>query len=246
LKSPGVNPIPFAVPVFLDERVSAVRESVRAGFCIPYPQIKWRAVVAEDQNESEVTQQAQSSGAEADVQDAGPYDVVDGGEHLQAEIEKLQSELVEIKEQSLRVAAEAQNQRRRAERDVENAHKYALEKFAAALLPVADNLERSLEAADKTNEALKPVLDGVDLTHKGLIDILTKFQVVQVNPVGEPFDPQVHQAMTLLDNPNVEPNTVLHVMQKGYTLNGRLLRPAMVVVSKGAPQDAPKKIDESA
>jgi len=228
LKSPGVNPIPFAVPVFLDERVSAVRESVRAGFCIPYPQIKWRAVVAEDQNESEVTQQAQSSGAEADVQDAGPYDVVDGGEHLQAEIEKLQSELVEIKEQSLRVAAEAQNQRRRAERDVENAHKYAL------------------EAADKTNEALKPVLDGVDLTHKGLIDILTKFQVVQVNPVGEPFDPQVHQAMTLLDNPNVEPNTVLHVMQKGYTLNGRLLRPAMVVVSKGAPQDAPKKIDESA
>lgn len=166
----------------------------------------------------------------------------DDGEHLQAEIEKLQAELTEIKEQSLRVAAEAQNQRRRAERDVDNAHKFALEKFANALLPVADNLERSLDAADRTNEALKPLLEGVELTHKGLIDALAKFNVEQLNPVGEPFDPQVHQAMTMLDNPDVEPNTVLFVMQKGFTLNGRLLRPAMVAVSKGVA----KKIDENA
>lgn len=175
-----------------------------------------------------------------DVLDAGFG--ADSGEHLQSEIEKLQAELTEIKEQSLRVAAEAQNQRRRAERDVENAHKFALEKFANALLPVADNLERSLEAADRDNEALKPLLDGVELTHKGLIDTLAKFNVEQLNPVGEPFDPQVHQAMTMLDNPNVEPNTVLFVMQKGFTLNGRLLRPAMVAVSKGVA----KKIDENA
>src|SRR5690606_23825964 len=131
---------------------------------------------------------------------------------------------------------------RRAERDVENAHKFALEKFAAALLAVPDNLERSLEVADRGNESLKPLLDGVELTYKGLMATLAKFQVEQLNPVGEPFDPQVHQAMTIVENPDTEPNTVLHVMQKGYTLNARLLRPAMVVVSKGAT----KKIDESA
>lgn len=166
----------------------------------------------------------------------------DGGEHLQAEIEKLQAELAEIKEQSLRVAAEAQNQRRRAERDVENAHKFALEKFAGALLAVADNLERSIEAADRANEVVKPLLEGVELTYKGLLDTLARFQIAQLNPVGEPFDPQLHEAMTMVDNPNVEPNTVLFVMQKGYTLNGRLLRPAMVAVARGAA----RKIDENA
>ena len=192
--------------------------------------------MAEEQIESTMNPQEVVAAEAVEAQDG------DSGEHLQAEIETLQQELAEIKEQSLRVAAEAQNQRRRAERDVENAHKFALEKFAGALLAVADNLERSLDAADRSNETLKPLLDGVDLTYKGLIDTLTKFQVEQINPVGEPFDPQVHEAMTMLDNPNTEPNTVLHVMQKGYTLNGRLLRPAMVVVSRGAA----KKIDESA
>ncbi|MET0377866.1 MAG: nucleotide exchange factor GrpE [Spongiibacteraceae bacterium] len=198
--------------------------------------------MADEQFQSDVNPAAPAD----DVPSADAFGVgtfgADSGEHLQAEIEKLQSELAEIKDQSLRVAAEAQNQRRRAERDVENAHKFALEKFANALLPVADNLERSLDAADRDNEALKPLLEGVELTHKGLIDALAKFQVEQLNPVGEPFDPQVHQAMTMLDNPNVEPNTVLFVMQKGFTLNGRLLRPAMVAVSKGVA----KKIDENA
>ncbi len=198
--------------------------------------------MADEQIESAVDPLAKQQAEPVDdMQDAGAFGT-DNGEHLQAEIEKLQAELTEIREQSLRVAAEAQNQRRRAERDVENAHKFALEKFANALLPVADNLERSLEAADRDNEALKPLLEGVELTHKGLIDALAKFNVEQLNPVGEPFDPQVHQAMTMLDNPDVEPNTVLFVMQKGFTLNGRLLRPAMVAVSKGVA----KKIDESA
>jgi molecular chaperone GrpE len=192
--------------------------------------------VSEQQIESTVSPEAEASFEAADAVGA------DNGEHLQAEIEKLQQELAEIKEQSLRVAAEAQNQRRRAERDVENAHKFALEKFAGALLAVADNLERSIDATDRGNEAIKPLLEGVELTYKGLIDTLARFQVAQLNPVGEPFDPQVHQAMTMIDNPDAEPNTVLHVMQKGYTLNGRLLRPAMVVVSKGAA----KSIDANA
>ncbi len=191
--------------------------------------------MAEQDIESTDTLQADAATDTVDL-------AADGGEHLQAEIEKLQSELAEIREQSLRVAAEAQNQRRRAERDVENAHKFALEKFAGALLAVADNLERSIDAADRGNESIKPLLDGVELTYKGLVDTLSKFQVAQLNPVGEPFDPQLHQAITMLDNPDTEPNTVLHVMQKGYTLSGRLLRPAMVVVSKGAS----KSIDEKA
>ena len=130
--------------------------------------------------------------------------------------------------------ADAQNSRRRAEKDIESAHKYALEKFAGELLAVVDNLDRAMAAADTTNEALKPLLEGVELTHKQLVDVLKKFNVMQIDPQGEPFDPQLHQAMTMVESPDAEPNTVIDVMQKGYQLNGRLLRPAMVVVSKPA------------
>ena len=161
---------------------------------------------------------------------------------LQAQIEQLQQQVADAKEQTLRAAAEAQNVRRRAEKDVENAHKFALEKFAAALLPVADNLERTLEVADRNNDAVKPLLEGVELTHKSLLDALKKFQVEQIDPLGAPFDPQFHEAVSMVDNPAAEPNSVLHVMQKGFTLSGRLLRAAMVVVAKGSA----KKVDETA
>ncbi len=161
---------------------------------------------------------------------------------LQAQIEQLQQQLADAKEQTLRAAAESQNVRRRAEKDVENAHKYALEKFAAALLPVSDNLERTLDVADRNSEAVKPLLEGVELTHKSLLDALKKFQVEQIDPLGAPFDPQFHEAVSMVDNPAAEPNSVLHVMQKGFTLSGRLLRAAMVVVAKGSA----KKIDETA
>ena len=132
--------------------------------------------------------------------------------------------------------------RRRAEKDVESAHKFALEKFAGSLLAVADNLERTLESANRDDEAIKPFLEGVELTHKSFLDVLERFEVKQVNPVGEPFNPELHEAVSILDNPHVEPNTVLHVMQKGYTLNGRLLRAAMVVVAKGEA----RRVDTSA
>ncbi|MDB6062997.1 MAG: nucleotide exchange factor GrpE [Verrucomicrobiaceae bacterium] len=161
---------------------------------------------------------------------------------LQAEIEQLQQQLADAKDQTLRTAAEAQNVRRRAEKDVESAHKYALEKFASSVLSVADNLERTLEVADRSNEALKPLTEGVELTSKTLFDALTRFHVEQVDPLGAPFDPAFHEAVAMVENPAAEPNTVLQVMQKGYTLNGRLLRAAMVVVAKGTP----KKIDENA
>ncbi|MFT7389028.1 MAG: molecular chaperone GrpE [Candidatus Endobugula sp.] len=143
----------------------------------------------------------------------------------------LSEEIISLKEQVLRAHADAQNARRRAEQDVEKARKFALEKFVSDLLPVADNLERAITAGDAENETQKAVLDGVALTLKSLQDALKKYKVEVVDPAGEPFDPQLHQAMTMVPNPDMEPNTVMDVFQKGYTLNGRLVRPAMVVVS---------------
>lgn len=156
---------------------------------------------------------------------------------LDARIAQLQSDLEQARDRALRAQADAQNAKRRAEQDVEKARKYALERFAGELLPVVDNLERALEAASGDDEAIKPIADGVELTLKSFLDVLRKFQVEPVDPAGEPFDPQRHQAMGMIENPDAEPNTVLTVMQKGYTLNARLIRPAMVVVSKAPAGD---------
>lgn len=153
---------------------------------------------------------------------------------LQEEIENLKNELTQAKEQSLRVQAEMQNVRRRAQQDVEKAHKFGLEKFVGDLLPVADNLERTVSAASEDKADLQTLVEGVELTLKSLMDALKRQQVETVNPEGEPFDPQFHQAMAAVENRDVEPNTVLNVYQHGYTLHGRLVRPAMVVVSKTA------------
>ncbi len=137
------------------------------------------------------------------------------------------------KDDLLRVKAEMQNLRRRTEQDVEKAHKYGQEKFSTELLAVMDNLERSLEAAsDSEDEVVKSLHEGVDLTLKNFVDCFSKFNIETVDPLGEPFDPQLHQAMSIQENAETEPNTVIAVMQKGYTLHGRVIRPAMVVVSK--------------
>ena len=145
---------------------------------------------------------------------------------------RMEEELTMAKDEALRAQADAQNAMRRAEQDVEKARKFALERFCSELLPVVDNLERALEATAGDQEILKPIAEGVELTLKSFLDALKKFNVETVDPEGEPFDPQFHQAMSMVENPDVEPNTVIAVMQKGYTLNGRLIRPAMVMVSK--------------
>lgn len=155
-------------------------------------------------------------------------------------VAQAQAEVAEVKDQMLRIQAEMQNVRRRAELDVEKAHKFAVEKFASEMVTVVDNLERGLAAAPE-EEATKAIRDGMAMTLDGLINGLARFKVEQVNPEGEPFNPELHQAMSMIENPDLAPNTVMAVMQKGYTLNGRLLRPAMVMVSKGASQ-----IDENA
>ncbi len=143
-------------------------------------------------------------------------------------LEETLSKIVDLEDQMLRERAETQNIRRRVQKDVENARKFALEKFVSELLPVIDNLERALEASGD----VAAVKEGIELTLKSFLDVLAKFQVEALDPLGEPFDANFHQAMTMVLNPDMEPNTVMDVMQKGYTLNGRLMRPAMVVVSK--------------
>lgn len=147
-------------------------------------------------------------------------------------VAKLEEELTAARDAVLRAQADAQNVVRRAEQDVEKARKFALERFCAELLPVVDNLERALETTTGDNEIVRPIAEGVQLTLKSFQDALKKFHIEAVDPAGEPFDPQLHQAMSLVENGAVEPNTVIAVMQKGYTLHGRLVRPAMVMVSK--------------
>ena len=161
-------------------------------------------------------------------------------EALMAELAAAQAEAAELKDQMLRIQADAQNVRRRAEADVEKAHKFGQEKFSRELLSVLDNLERAL-AASPEDEATKALRDGVDMTLQGFVSTLAKFNVEAIDPQGETFNPEQHQAMAMQENADFPPNTVMAVMQKGYSLHGRLLRPAMVMVSKGAPS-----IDENA
>lgn len=160
-------------------------------------------------------------------------DVVDTRDERITELEaQLQEAAQRERDSVMRARAEADNIRRRAEQDVEKAHKFALEKFSNELLPVIDNLERALDLADKSNPELTSMIEGIELTLKSMLDVVRKFGVEQVGEVNVPFNPEVHQAMTLMESEQHEPNHVMMVMQKGYTLNGRLIRPAMVAVSK--------------
>jgi molecular chaperone GrpE len=136
-------------------------------------------------------------------------------------------------EQMLRIQAERDNMVRRIERDVENAHKYALEKFVSELIPIVDSLELSLSSVAQPDKLAESVLEGVNLTLKMFYTAMEKFAIKQVNPVAEAFNPEFQQAISMQIDTKVAPGTVLSVLQKGYTLNERLIRPALVVVSKG-------------
>lgn len=179
----------------------------------------------------EVEEPESDDAAEAAENDAGDED--EDVDALKVELEVAREEAAGAREQALRMAAEAQNVRHRAEKDVEKARKFGLERFAGDLLPIVDNLERAMDAARGEGDDIKAIVEGIELTHRSFMDVLAKHNIEAVNPVGEPFDPQFHEAMSMVSNPDVEPNTVVDVMQKGYTLNGRLLRAAMVVVAKG-------------
>lgn len=177
----------------------------------------------------------------------GPEQETTSDEDLAARVSALEEQLAAAQDQVLRAAADVQNARRRAEQEIEKAHKFGLERFATELLPLLDSLERGMELSDANDPAIKPMREGMELTLKMFTDTLARFQIAAVDPDGEPFDPDLHQAMAMEERDSVEANTVIRVFQKGYTLNGRLLRPAMVVVSK-PPSDRPESpsIDEKA
>ena len=172
-------------------------------------------------------------------------DAATSGDDLATRVQVLEEQLAAAQDQSLRVAADLQNVRRRAEQDVEKAHKFALEKFASDLLPIVDSLERGLDLSNPDDESIRPMREGIELTLKMFADTLKRYHLEAIDPHGQPFNAEHHQAMAMQESADVEPNSVLKVFQKGYQLNGRLLRPAMVVVSK-APSPATPSIDEQA
>ncbi|MDD9154927.1 nucleotide exchange factor GrpE [Aliivibrio sp. S4TY2] len=184
--------------------------------------------------EAVVEEHVEAVGSEADVEWNETAE-----ESQEAKIAELEAALLasqaQLKEQQdavLRAKAEEQNVRRRAEGDIDKARKFALKKFAGELLPVIDNLERALESGDKESEAAKALLEGVELTLQTFISTIEKFGLTVINPVGEAFNPELHQAIGMQASPDHESNTVMIVMQKGYTLNEQVLRPAMVMVAQ--------------
>lgn len=198
--------------------------------------------------------------------EAAPRADDDGAPDLQAALEAAQDEVASLKDAALRAQADVENMRRRAARDVENAHKFALERFAESLLPVIDSLEKSVESLQLVSErqaanaegttgqpvdslqmpdesaaeaADAAVSEGVGLCLKLFLDTLARNGIEQVDPLGEPFDPSRSEAMAMVENPDAEPNSVMEVMQKGYALNGRLVRAAKVIVAKAPAAAAP-------
>ncbi len=176
-------------------------------------------------------QQTESHGLKEDEGDLGAEETKADGAGSSA-LDETSEELTKVKDQLLRTVAEMENVRRRAQRDVENAHKFAVEKLLSDLLPVIDSLEKAVEAA-KTTENPDSMAEGIRLSLKLFVSTLEKAGIAIVDPLGEPFDPQLHEAMAMVPNPDAEPNSVMDVMQRGYTLNGRLVRAAKVVVVKG-------------
>lgn len=160
------------------------------------------------------------------------------GDDLAAKLAEAEARAREHWDQLLRTRAEMDNLRRRTERELENAHKFALERFAQELLAVRDSLEMGLAAAQDESADVASLREGTELTLKMLISLMEKFAIREIHPLDEPFDPEKHQAMSMLEAPDKAPNTVINVMQKGYTLNDRLIRPAMVVVSKAGGETA--------
>nr|WP_254442892.1 MULTISPECIES: nucleotide exchange factor GrpE [unclassified Marinobacterium] len=183
--------------------------------------------------ESQVDETAEENLVEPEVVETKELTVESLQEELaaaNATIAELQKQLAELEP---RAQAEIANQRRRAEVEVDKARKFAVEKFAEELLPVIDSLERAIEASQVEDEVVKPLREGVEMTHKMFIDGVAKFNLEVINPEGEAFNPEHHQAMSMVEAEGAAPNSVIAVMQKGYLLNGRLVRPAMVMVAKG-------------
>jgi len=207
----------------------------------------------DDQTNPQASEQESAESIVSDVHEAEEsIDVPENADFLdvQNQIDSLQSKLefadkkaADNWDQVLRIKAEMENLRRRTRLDVENAHKFALEKFVRDLIPVVDSLELGNKAATGDSEQVVKFREGGELTLKQFVSVLEKFQCVQIDPLGEMFNPDFHQAMAMQPSANAEPNSVIEVFQKGYLLNDRLVRPALVIVAQAT--DA-VKIDEQA
>jgi len=158
-----------------------------------------------------------------------------GHEEIQALLEDARAKADKHFDQLVRLQAEMDNLRKRTKRDLESAHKFAMEKICQEMLPVRDSMEMGLMATEAETADLDTIRQGVDLTLQMFASMMDKFSMLQVNPEkGDKLNPELHQAMSMQEDAEVEPNTILTVVQKGYTLNGRLMRPAMVIVAKAA------------
>ena len=176
--------------------------------------------------------------SDAEVAAEEPEDPATTIAALNVALEAAQAEIESLNDRALRATAEVENVRKRADRSVANAHKFALEKFTGDLLPVIDSFERALEAASalaSENDAAGSTVEGIELSLRLMNETLARHGVEAIDPEGEPFNPSFHEAMSMVPNPDAEPGSVLQVVQKGYTLNERLVRPARVLVAK-APE----------
>jgi len=167
-------------------------------------------------------------------------------EDLQKQLAKAEQKAADNLDKALRVQAEMENLKRRTQKDLDSAHKYGLEKFAKELLSVIDSLELGIQAATSDVPEVLKLKEGSELTIAQFESVFAKFNIEAINPVGEAFNPEFHQAMTMVPSPDAEPNSVINVFQKGYVLNGRLIRPAMVVVAQAVAGEDSSKIDEQA
>ena len=201
-------------------------------------------------NEPEMEHEEEAAANAEEAAEATEEEVVAGEvetaepeeEDLNRLLEDARSKADENWDQLMRARAELDNLRRRHQRELENAHKFAIERFVKELLPIKDSLELGLNAAQDESADVEKLKEGTELTLNLFNAAMEKFEVVMIDPEGEAFDPELHQAMSMVEREDVEPNTVVTVIQKGYTLNGRLVRPAMVMVSR-APS---KPVDEQA
>ena len=191
---------------------------------------------AEDTPADDAAPEAAGEGVEGGGPDAADETVAENGPapDLSVELEKAQKEAQRAIDESLRARAEMDNVRKRAARDVERARTFALEKFMGDMVDVVDSLERGLAAADGEQVTVEQMKEGTELTFKMLDKVLAKHGLEVVEPADEPFDPERHEAMSLIPTNECAPNTVVQVVQKGFVLNGRLLRPARVLVAKAA------------
>ena len=203
------------------------------------PEASTEALTPEEIMAQEIIDQAEE---QVEVQfDAAAFNISVDQEkinELELALSAAQTTVSDQKDSVVRAQAEVDNIRRRSAQDVDKARKFALEKFETEMLVSVDNLERALQNVDKEDESIKGIIEGLELTLQGLIASLEKFGVKGVDPQDQPFNPEFHQAMSMQVVEGVAPNTVIAVMQKGYELNGRLIRPAMVMVSKAAPTPA--------